>query len=99
MFLAGFLDLLSHVLYLMLHVTGSGSFPRALTPAQEKKALAELSQGSPEARRELIEHIEEATPVICGAKSAYIRPTEPHIFREPLPYRVYIYCKDTLQDS
>ena len=56
MFLAGFLDLLSHVLYLMLHVTGSGSFPRALTPAQEKKALAELSQGSPDARRELIEH-------------------------------------------
>lgn len=56
MFFAGFLDLLSHVLYLMLHVTGSGSFPRALSPAQEKKALQELAAGSPAARRELIEH-------------------------------------------
>lgn len=56
MFLAGLLDLLSHVLYLMLHVTGSGSFPRALSPAQEKKALSELAAGSPAARRELIEH-------------------------------------------
>lgn len=35
---------------------------------------------------EMIEHIEEATPVICGAKSAYIRPTEPHIFREAAMY-------------
>ncbi len=56
MFLSNLLDLFSHVLYLMLHVTGSGSFPRALSAAQEKKALSELAQGSPDARRELIEH-------------------------------------------
>lgn len=50
------LDLLSHVFYLFLHVTGNGTFPRALSAAQEKKCLEEMAQGSQNARQKLIEH-------------------------------------------
>ncbi len=50
------LELLSHILFLFLHVTGSGTFPKALTPAQEKRCLEEMARGSPGARRRLIEH-------------------------------------------
>lgn len=50
------LDLLSHVFYLFLHVTGNGTFPRALSAAQEKKCLEEMAQGSQSARQKLIEH-------------------------------------------
>ena len=50
------LELLSHILFLFLHVTGSGTFPKALTPAQEKRCLEERARGSPGARRRLIEH-------------------------------------------
>ena len=50
------LDLLSHVFYLFLHVTGNGTFPRALSVAQEKKCLEEMAQGSQSARQKLIEH-------------------------------------------
>ncbi len=49
------LDLLSHVFYLFLHVTGNGTFPRALSAAQEKKCLEEMAQGSQSARQKLIE--------------------------------------------
>ena len=56
MFLSNLLDLFSHIFYLMLHVTGTGSFPRALSAPQEKKCLEEMAQGSASARRELIEH-------------------------------------------
>lgn len=50
------LELLSHVFYLFLHVTGSGTFPRALSSAQEKRCLEEMAQGSQAARQKLIEH-------------------------------------------
>ena len=50
------LDLLSHVLYLFLHVTGGGTFPRALSAAQEKQCLEEMAQGNQAARQRLIEH-------------------------------------------
>lgn len=50
------LELLSHILFLFLHVTGSGTFPKALTPAQEKRCLEEMAQGSQAARQKLIEH-------------------------------------------
>lgn len=50
------LDLLSHVLYLFLHVTGGGTFPRALSAAQEKQYLDEMAQGNQAARQKLIEH-------------------------------------------
>jgi RNA polymerase sporulation-specific sigma factor len=50
------IDLFSHVFAVMLHVTGTGSFPRALTSAQEKQALEEMAKGSAAARQTLIEH-------------------------------------------
>lgn len=56
MFFAQLLDFLSNIFYLFLHVTGSGTFPKALTSAQEKKCLEEMAAGSASARRTLIEH-------------------------------------------
>ncbi len=52
MFFANFLDLLSHAVYLLLHVTGAGSFPRALGAQAERQALSEMAA----ARQRLIEH-------------------------------------------
>ncbi len=56
MFFAQLLDFLSNIFYMFLHVTGSGTFPKALTAAQEKKCLEEMAAGSQSARRTLIEH-------------------------------------------
>ena len=39
-------QLLSQALYLLLHVTGGGTFPRALSAAQERQCLEEMAQGS-----------------------------------------------------
>ena len=47
---------LSGFLFFILHVTGTGSFPRPLTPAEEKDCLARLRLGDPSARSELVEH-------------------------------------------
>lgn len=49
-------QLLSQALYLLLHVTGGGTFPRALSAAQERQCLEEMAQGSQAARQKLIEH-------------------------------------------
>lgn len=54
--LAQLFELLTHVFYLFLHVTGSGTFPRALSAAQERQALEEMEAGSQAARQKLIEH-------------------------------------------
>lgn len=56
MFFANLLDMLSHAVYLLLHVTGSGSFPRALSAQAEREALSEMAAGSTAARHRLIEH-------------------------------------------
>lgn len=56
MFLAQLMDFLSGIVYLFLHVTGGGTFPKTLSAAQEKKYLEEMAVGSPSARRALIEH-------------------------------------------
>lgn len=56
MFFANLLDMLSHVVYMLLHVTGTGSFPRALSAAAERQALEEMARGSAAARQKLIEH-------------------------------------------
>ncbi len=56
MFFAQLLDFLSGIFAMLLHVTGSGAFPKALSAAQEKKCLEEMAQGSGAARRTLIEH-------------------------------------------
>lgn len=56
MFLTQLLELFSNLFCFLLHVTGGGAFPRALSPAEEKKYLEEMSQGSAAARKKLIEH-------------------------------------------
>ena len=47
---------LSNLLFFVLHVTGVGSFPRALSAAEEKEALERMAQGDTTARNRLIEH-------------------------------------------
>lgn len=56
MLFANLLDILSHAVYLLLHVTGAGSFPRALGAQAERQALSEMAAGSAAARQRLIEH-------------------------------------------
>ncbi|MGI6254480.1 MAG: RNA polymerase sporulation sigma factor SigK [Acutalibacter sp.] len=53
---AQLLDLLSHVIFLFLHVTGGGTFPRALSASQEREALERMAAGDRAARQKLIEH-------------------------------------------
>lgn len=50
------LQYLSNALFLLLHVTGAGSFPKALSSAQEKECLELMAKGDENARRMLIEH-------------------------------------------
>ena len=49
-------ELISHVIFLFLHVTGGGTFPRALSAAQEREALERMASGDKSARQKLIEH-------------------------------------------
>ena len=56
MLFANLLDILSRAVYLLLHVTGAGSFPRALGAQAERQALSEMAAGSAAARQRLIEH-------------------------------------------
>lgn len=56
MFFSQLLELFSGFFYLFLHVTGNGTFPKALSAAEEKKCLEEMAQGSKAARHRLIEH-------------------------------------------
>ena len=46
----------SNLMFLVLHVTGSGSFPRPLTGAQERDLLRKMKNGDRAARTALIEH-------------------------------------------
>lgn len=46
----------ANVIYLILHVTNSGSFPRPLTAAEEKHYLDLLKSGDKSAKNVLIEH-------------------------------------------
>lgn len=50
------LNLLSNLLFFILHVTDTDSFPKPLSKAEEEKALREMSEGSEAARKKLIEH-------------------------------------------
>lgn len=56
MYSALILFALCNLLYFALHVTGGGSFPRALTPQEEKEYLARIKEGDGEAKNQLIEH-------------------------------------------
>ncbi|MCI8407123.1 MAG: RNA polymerase sporulation sigma factor SigK [Oscillospiraceae bacterium] len=47
---------LANLLWLALHIEGNGSFPKPLTPAQERDCFARKEQGDPSARSQLIEH-------------------------------------------
>ncbi len=46
----------SGFLFFILHVAGSGSFPRPLTAQEEKDCLEKMKKGDPKARAMLIEH-------------------------------------------
>lgn len=50
------LNLLSNLLFFILHVTDTDSFPRPLTKKEEEQALKEMNEGSENARKKLIEH-------------------------------------------
>ncbi|MFU0831660.1 MAG: RNA polymerase sigma-28 factor [Oscillospiraceae bacterium] len=47
---------LSGILFFVLHVTGSGSFPRPLTAQEEKECLEKMKKGDKDAKAKLIEH-------------------------------------------
>lgn len=47
---------LTNLLIFILHVTGSGSFPRPLTAQEEKDYLERFKHGDMQARSKLIEH-------------------------------------------
>lgn len=47
---------LSGFLFFVLHVAGSGSFPRPLTVQEEKECLEKMKEGDQEAKAKLIEH-------------------------------------------
>ena len=45
-----------YVCFFILHVCGSGSFPKPLSEKQEKEYLERAAQGDKEARNKLVEH-------------------------------------------
>ena len=50
------LKLISNMFFLLLHITGSSSFPKALGKEEERDLLIKLSKGDKNARNKLIEH-------------------------------------------
>lgn len=54
----GFISIVSalNLLFLSLYVSGTGSFPKPLTPKQERECLAKIKAGDPKAKNLLIEH-------------------------------------------
>ena len=50
------MQVLSRMMFLVLHVVNSSSFPRPLSLADERAALAAMRQGDGAARQKLIEH-------------------------------------------
>lgn len=49
-------SLFSQIVFFILHVTSSNSFPKALNAEEEKKYLTEMKNGNRKAREKLIEH-------------------------------------------
>ncbi|WP_101696173.1 RNA polymerase sporulation sigma factor SigK [Clostridium minihomine] len=49
-------EAISNILFLVLHVTGNGSFPRPLTAQEEREYLERWKNGDTQARSKLIEH-------------------------------------------
>jgi RNA polymerase sporulation-specific sigma factor len=50
------LNLLSNLMFLILHVTDTDSFPKPLSKKEEEQYLKEMSEGSEIARKKLIQH-------------------------------------------
>ena len=50
------LTYLSNVFFLLLHITGAGAFPKALSKEEEKALLERNGNGDKAARKKLIEH-------------------------------------------
>ncbi len=50
------MQILSQMLFMVLSVVNSGSFPKPLTARQEREALEAMAAGDKDARRRLIEH-------------------------------------------
>ena len=50
------LDFLSQMVFLVLSVVNSGSFPKPLSAKEERAAVAAMAAGDREARRRLVEH-------------------------------------------
>ncbi|HEX2938913.1 MAG TPA: hypothetical protein VHO66_08345 [Ruminiclostridium sp.] len=46
----------ANLIFFILHVTNSGSFPRPLTAAEERQYLEQLKSGDEKAKNILIEH-------------------------------------------
>ena len=49
-------EVLPKILYFFLHVTGAGSFPKALNSKEESKLIERMQNGDGDARSKLIEH-------------------------------------------
>ena len=47
---------LSNLLYFALHIGGTGSFPKPLSPKEERECLERIAKGDAEAKNKLIEH-------------------------------------------
>ena len=55
--IGGFLlRIFSDLIFMVLHVTGSGSFPKPLSAKEEREYLEKRNRGDQEARNRLIEH-------------------------------------------
>ena len=50
------LSLLSNLMFFILHVTDTDSFPKPLSKKEEEQYLKEMSEGSEKARKKLIQH-------------------------------------------
>ena len=50
------LTYLSGILFMLLHITGPGAFPKALSKEEEKECLIKVKNGDKKARSKLIEH-------------------------------------------
>ena len=56
MFLSLLTNIFPNLLYLFLHATSPGSFPKALSQKEETQLLEEFANGDMSARQRLIEH-------------------------------------------
>ena len=56
MFFSLLMQIFPNIMYLFLHATSPGSFPKALSPDEEAELIKRTENGDREARSKLIEH-------------------------------------------